>query len=361
MERLSGDPHAPANPESDAALKRFARWKGHPAVARLARMRAKGFAWDAPAQYAVYLTTPPVVGEAVPAPGFFAALAGGRDQLDAWRAELTDFVRVSDFMRWEREREPRREAELAAVRAAAAGRDLEPALTKYLGARPWSSWTVVVSPFFPNGSGASWVLEETPGKPEVIVVNGLYWQKGFWGRAAMSGGTPEKFAQGAWPEAVFAMTYALYEICRPVLKLAPDACAGLTGLVNAEDCVQQTWVRGVVARLMESEYGAEAAKAYREHWAPTPRQAAVDAALRAYEADRAANPDLLSAAGALLAPFQADGRAPSCRLVEKARFPETVYSRRLAYYLDARLAARPDAELEKARAELAAYRAGGKK
>lgn len=337
VQRLSGDPSSPSNPESDAAAARFAKWKDHPAVARLARMRAKGFAWDAPAQYAVYLSTPPELREAYPAPDFFATLAGGKDQLSSWRAELGDFVRVSDFTAWENVRAPRREMELAAVRAAAGGRDLGAPLERYLGARTWASWTVIVSPFFPRGGGASWILEEKDGRPDVVVVYGAAWSRGgLWRRSRPVPDTAPEFAAAAWPEAVFSMTYALYEVCRPVLKLAPGACRGLEGLVNPEDCVQQVWVRGVVARLLEAEFGPAAANAYREHWPPTPYQKDVDAALRAYESDRAKEPDLMSAAGALLAPFQADLRAPACRLVDHSRDSETVYARRLRYYLEGR-------------------------
>lgn len=357
LQRLSGDPRAPSNPVTDEAARRFKPWREHPAVKRLAKMRETGFAWDAPAQYAVYLSTPPELRELYPPPDFFATLAGGKDRLDAWRGELADFVRVSGFLDWEKKREPRREAELAAVRASAGTRDLEAPLVRYLGAEPWASWTVIVSPFYPNGGGASWIIEEKPGAPDVVVVYGLYWQKGFWGRK-MTGGPPDKYASGVWPEAVFAMTYALYETCRPALKVSKAACDGLTGLANPEDCVQQIWVRGITARLLDAEYGAKAGRSFRGQWTPSPAQAKVDAALAAYEGDRARYPDLMSADAELSAPFAADGRAPACRLVDKTRFPETVYSRRLAYYLDARLRARPDAELEKVRSELAAYRAG---
>jgi len=361
LQRLSGDPSATRNPESDAAVLRFAPWKDHPAVKDLARMRAAGFAWDAPAQYAVYLSSLPALSEARPAPDFFATLAGGRAALDAWRAELADFARVSDFPAWERERAPRREAELAAVRASADG-DLAAPLAAFLGARTWDSWTVAVSPFFPPGGGASWILEEKPGRPDVVVVYGPSWtRRSAWRRSRPVADEPRAFAAGAWPEAAFSMTYAVYEACRPVLKPSPSVCLGMQGLTNAEDCVQQHWVRGIVARLIASRYGAAAAKSYREHWPPTAYQAGVDAALAAYEGDRSRYKDLMDAADLLSAPFQPDGRAPACRAVDPSRWRETVYARRLAYYLDARLEARPDADLEKVRAELAAFRAGGAK
>jgi hypothetical protein len=359
VQRLSGDPSAPRNPAADAAAARFARWAGDPAVTRLRAMRKTGFAWDAPAQYAVYLSSPPELAEVRPAPGFFADLAGGPAELEAWRAALSDFAGRSGFMAWEAARAPERERELAAARASLDGADLEAPLVALLGAKPWSSWTVAVSPFFPTGGGASWVLEEVPGRPEVTVVYGPAWSpRRWWRRSRPVPQTPAQFAQAAWPEAAFAMTYAVYEACRPLIKPPADACRGLAGLANPEDCVQQTWVRAIVARLLEERFGAAEATAYRAHWPATPYREPVARALDAYAADRVRYPDLMAAAGLLAAPFQPDRAAPACRAVDRSRWGEKVYARRLAYYLDARLEARPDPALEKTRAALERFRAG---
>ena len=100
---------------------------------------------------------------------------------------------------------------------------------------------------------------------------------------------------------------------------------------SPEDCIQQNWVRGVVARLLESEYGAAAAGDYRRRWPKNPYQAKEEAVQRDYESARAKTPDLMAAAGSLAAPFQAVGRAPACR-EDPARSGEPVYARRLAYY-----------------------------
>lgn len=333
---MSGDPAAARNPVSDEAAASFSRWKRHPAVARLAAMRASGFAGNVPAQYAVYLSSPPAVREAVAAPPFFAQLAGGADRLAAWRTELGDFARASGFESWEAGRAARREAELASVRAASGGRDLAGPLARYLGARTWSSWTVIVSPFFAHGGGAAWVIEERPGLPEVDVVYGPY-RRGRRDSGAPDG--PAEYAASVLPEAVFSMTYAMYEVCRPGLKPEAGTCRGLGGLSSPEDCLQQNWVRGVVARLLESEYGAGAADAYRRRWPENPYRDRVEAALRAYEADRSRLPDLMAAAGSLAAPFQEDGKAPACR-EDPARAGETVYARRVAYYREGAAAQR---------------------
>ncbi len=359
VERLSGDPVAPRNPAADAAAARFARFKDLPAVRALARMRATGFSGNAPAQYAVYLSSPPDLREAYPPPDFFATLAGGKAALEAWRADLSDFARASGFMAWEAARAPEREAELAAARASLGGRDLAAPLVRLLGVQPWSSWTALVSPFFPQGGNASWVLEEKSGRPEVLVVYGPRWSRGGWLRRPRPAPEPAaRFAAAVWPEAAFAMAYAVYEACRPVLKATAAACAGLPGLSNAEDCVQQVWVRAIVARLLGAEFGPAAEADYRAHWPGAAYGARVSAALSAYEADRARYPDLMAAGGLLAAPFQPDGRAPSCRAVDPGRFDEAVYARRLSYYLDARLRARPDPALARVRAELESVRAG---
>ena len=93
------------------------------------------------------------------------------------------------------------------MRAAASGKDLAAPLARYLGLRSWSSWKVVVSPFYPPGGSASWIIEERGGRPEVIVVYGLSWDKN-GARPTMSGGAPEWYAASAWPEAVYTMIYA---------------------------------------------------------------------------------------------------------------------------------------------------------
>ncbi|MFI5347445.1 MAG: hypothetical protein ACHQ51_13810 [Elusimicrobiota bacterium] len=347
LQRLSGDPHSPSNPESDAAAAHFARWAKHPAVTHLAKMHATGFDWDHPLQYAVYLSTPPSLREIHPTPDFFAQLAGGRDSLDAWREEASDFARVSGFLKWETERAPRRDAELAAVGASSAGVDLSSELVHALGVKPWASWTVYVSPFFPHGGGGSWVIEEKPGRPDVVVMYGP-----LWNGDKPASDPPWFFAAGVLPEAVFSMTYAVYEVCRPEIRAAASVCQGMQGMANPEDCVQQIWVRGLVARLIDRRYGPGASANYRRYWPPTPFQEKADAVYAVYEGDRAKYKDLMDASGILLAPFQPGGRAPECRLVDRARWPETVYTRRLAYFLDARLEARPDAELRKVLSEL---------
>ncbi len=347
LQKLSGDPHSPSNPEADAAAAHFARWADHPAVTHLAKMRATGFDWDHPLQYAAYLSELPDLREVHPTPEFFATLAGGRASLDAWRAEAADFARVSKFAKWEKERAPQRDAELAAVGASSAGVDLSSDLVHVLGVKPWGSWTVYVSPFFPHGGGGSWVLEEKAGRPDVVVMYGPQWRGGVLQQE------PSWFlASGALPEAVFSLAYVMYEVCRPEIKAGPEVCAGLPGLGNPEDCVQQIWVRALVSRLIERRYGPAAAGNYR-HFSPLPAgHKKVEAVYDAYEADRSKYPDMVEAAGLFLAPFQPGGRAPQCRLVDRSRMPETVYARRLAYYLDGRLEVRPDAELAKIRAEL---------
>lgn len=320
VRKLAGDPRAPSNPLADAAAERFARLRSHPAVTGLP---LRG---DLVFQYAVYLSEPPELAPRWPAPAFF----GDKAELESWRRNLAAFARESGFLDWERETRAERER-LAAQLAKSRARDLGGPLAALLGARTWNEWKVVVSAFHAPGGGAAWVLEEKPGRPDVYVVYGPY------GRS--------DFASGALPEAVFTAAYALYEACRPAFSPEPDVCAGLEGLGSAEDCVQQHLVRELTARLAGG-------KEYRAAWPKTRFQAPVRRAVDAYLADRERYPDLLAASSLLLAPFQAGGRAPDCRLVDPQRFAEEVYSRRLAYYLEGRLEARPDAELARTLDEL---------
>lgn len=351
VQLLSGDPHAARNLEADAAFERFERWSRHPAVKGLTAMRKNGFAWDIPLQYALYLSSPPALAEAYPAPSFFAETAGGAAALAAWREDLVDFARVSGFMDWEREREPRRREEIEAVRASAGGADLAPDLIAELGLKPWSSWTVVTGPFFGRGGVGAWVLEEKAGRPEIVVMYGPN------RNPRPSPDSPARFAAWVYPEAAFAMAYALYEVCRPAMKPVPGVCEGMGSMNNPEDCVEQRWVRGLVARVVERRFGPDSASEYRAQRPPSKFQDGVDAALDVYDSDRAKYKDIIDARALLAAPVQPDGKSPACAVVSPERFPETVYARRLAYYLDGRLEAHPDSALAKARARLEAFRA----
>ncbi|MEQ1918939.1 MAG: hypothetical protein ABL955_07040, partial [Elusimicrobiota bacterium] len=266
----------------------------------------------------------------------------------------------SGFLEWERERAAAREEELAIVRAASGGEDLGAPLTRLLGARPWSSWTAVVSPFFPPGGSAAWIVEETSGRPAVFTVYGPSWRSPGPGLASrLVADEPARFAESVLPEAAFVMAYAVYEVCRPALRAAPNACAGESA-GSAEDCVHRHWVRAIVHRLLKDRWGRRAAKEHRKRWPSGSRQPTVDAALDDYVSDRVRYPDMMDARGLLSSPVL-EGRVPECRLVDRSRWQEQLYSRRLASYLDARLELRPDVELEGARRELATARAEGRK
>lgn len=342
LQRLSGDPSAARNPASDAAAERFAPWAAHPAVARLARMRERSFGGIVPAQYAFYLSTPLPAAESLPAPELFALRAGGRSELAAWRAELADFALASDYARWWEGRAAARAEELAAVRRGA-DRELGRPLARLLGARLWASWTVVVSPFHPPGGGAAWVVEENPGRPDVYVVYGPSYRG-----ARPEPEDPLLFAESALPEAIFAVAYVLYELCRPALSASRAACD--------ENCVHRHWVSAVSASLVGQLWGARARSEHRRRWPGGALQPEVDRAFEAYLIGRARWPDVIEARGPLSAPFLG-GREPRCELLDASRYGDRLFSRRLAAYLDARLESRPDPALRRARAELEARRA----
>jgi hypothetical protein len=349
VQLLSGAPRVPRNPFTDAAAVRFSRFRSHPAVLALAAMRARGGGDGYAAEYAVYLSSPPELSENPPAPVLFADAFGGRAALEAWRRDLSAFARDSGFLTWEEETRGEREAFADAARRAQGGRDLAAPLVRMLGARTWGDWIVYVSPFFPQGNSDAWILEEKVGRPQVAVFFGPYWEEGHF-----SGGHPEEFAADAWPEAVFTMTYALSEACRPAYRPARDICRGLDGLLNAEDCVQHYWVREVVGRLLEENFGRPAASAYRARSKSGPRDDEARTSIEAYLHDRVRYRDLVDAAAPLYAPFGVL-EAP-CRTDDPGRFDHPIYARRMSYYLEARLEAGPD---EKAAAALRKLRERG--
>lgn len=353
LARLSGDPAAARNPFSDKAAAAFASSASHPAVVELAAMRAKGFGMDTAAQYAVYLSSLPDLAVLHPVPEFFALAAGDRERLEAWRLHAAAFAASPAFVTWEAATRAEREAMADAVRNAQEGRDLGAPLEKLLGVRTWADWRVAVSAFYPNGGGASWILEEKPGRPDVFVAYGPYWRRSLW-RTRFYGGSPRQFGGGALPEAAFTMAYAAYEACRPALASGPAPCEGLKGLTNGEDCVEAHWVHAIVSKLLMETYGPYKRDESRPQRIPTRYDEGVARALEAYSADRTAYPDLFLATPLMAAPLRADGKAPACALIDRPRFQEAVYARRLRYYLEARLATRPDAGLQKTLDELIA-------
>jgi hypothetical protein len=347
VQSLSGAPGAEHNPFADAAAARFSRFRGHPAVLGAAAMRARGGGRGLLMQYAVYLSSPPELAEVYPAPVFFSDAFGGRAALDSWRKDLAAFARDSGFLAWEDETRAERESFADAARRAQGGRDLSAPLVRLLGARTWGDWVVIVSPFYPQQGSDSWILEEKKeGRPQVVVLYGPAWNG-----KAFGGGTPVEFARAAWPEAVFTMTYAVTEACRPAFKLSLDVCRGLTGLSNVEDCVSHYWVREIVARLIEETFGRAAARDYREaEHAPfdEPSRAALETYVRGRERYR----DLLDAAVPLYSPFTGGAPAAACRVDDPRRLDEDIYARRMTYYLEARLEAGPDPKAAAALKEL---------
>lgn len=304
VQQLSGGGAFPRRAPLQKALERFSPWRAHPAVARLRAMAARGFRGDLPANYAVYLATGPL-RERYPAPAFFAAAAGGRAELDAWRGELEDFARESGFFAWEASADSPAAALEASLREQAGRAALEESLVAYLGARSWERWTLAPSVFFPPGGSASWILQEKPGLPLVLVVFGPDWDK-----PQAPFGSPAELARDARAEAVFSAAYRMYDACRPLARPARGVCAATPRYSEPESCVQRQWVNAVLGRLAARE--GRPAPRDRSFEVAARWRGPLDRVLSAYEADRAAHPDLLSYAGQMLGPFQADGRAPAC-------------------------------------------------
>lgn len=323
-------------------LKRFEPFKSHAAVRRLAEMGKSGFRGDIPGNYAVYLSAPPDIREAFPVPEFFTDNAGGRPQLSAFLLEMNGFVLDSGFMEWHASQ--REEIALVenSLRETLAGADLEGPLVRYLGLRSWDRWIVVPSPFFPEADGSSWVLEEKPGLPDVYVIYGPSWVKG----RAVFGPVP-RIAHGVWPEAIYSTLYVMVELCRPQLRLVRDVCESRWKFKDAEmeSCVEKRWMDAIRRRLQEQVFGEGG------HAGPPQSKLdrAVASALIEYEGQRERYPDMISRTADLLAPLQSDGLPANCRLIDESRFQETLYARRLEWYLEMRLSARPDSDLMKVR------------
>ncbi|MFI5347051.1 MAG: hypothetical protein ACHQ51_11820 [Elusimicrobiota bacterium] len=345
VQQLAGDSGFAPPPPVQRALARFAPWRGHPVVARLKRLSARGFNGNLPSQYAVYLTTAAPLTERYPVPSFFADAGGGRAELDAFRAELDDFAKRSGFFAWEASTQSPAGLLTAALKRDMGGVDIERPLVDYLGLRPWRRWTVVPSVFFGPGGSSSWVIEEMSGLPDVYALLGPRWDG-----EKPSFGKPEDIASYAWSEPIYSAAYVMYETCRPLARPPEGVCSETPRLKNVEDCVESQWVGAVISRLERSLFHAPPPRPGRRQltrWRP-----ALDQVLARYEKERDRYPDLVSITGPLFAPLQADKTAPACRVVDRKRLPDPLYARRLRIYGLARLARGPDPELQRLRDEL---------
>lgn len=356
LQHLSGDPMSRQRPGGAAgrALERFAPFRSHPAVAGLAALRSSGFSGHLTSQYVLYLSTPGLQ-ESYPVPDMFVRGAGGRERLDGWMADVRRFVHDTGFADWYAETGPERLGLEEALRRSIGVVDLESSLAAYLGVRSWDRIVVVPSAFFVPGGPSAWVLEEKPGLPDVYVITGPRWERG---RPVF--GRPEEVAAAVWPEAVFSIAYVMARRCRPLLDTVEGLCEaiGYPYLEEPEDCVENQWVLGVVSRLIGRVFGSEAEEDYMSRMRQILRPEflrKVRAVLADYEADRRRYPTLLDIESRLLAPFQRDGLAPACPDVDWTRLGESLYASTARFYLDARLAGRPDNGLLKKRAQLKAH------
>lgn len=336
LQQLSGDDPVERSEYLDGALKRFAPFKSHAAVRRLAKMSRKGFKGNVPGNYAVYLSTPPALREAFPPPEFFTERAGGRAQLDAFLVELNGFVQDAGFMEWHGSQGEEAARLESVLRETLAGTDLEGPLVRYLGLRSWDRWVLVPSAFFRRDASSAWVLEEKPGLPDIYVVDGPAWEKG-----RPSFGPPARIAHGVWAEPIYSTLYMMVEFCRPEIRPVEGLCETAWRSTDREYCLEKRWVDAIRLRLHEQVFAGGRPSA--------PSRSRIDravySALTGFEGRREKCPDMIACAGDLLAPLQSDGLPVECRLVDESRFQEDLYARRLGWYLDMRLALGQDPAL----------------
>lgn len=352
LQQLSGDNAFQRSEALARTLREFEPFRSHPAVQRMALMRGRGFKGNIPGQYAVYLSTGPDLRETYPAPEFFAGKAGGAEQLRLFLKEAGDFVRDTRFASWHAARGEEAARLNGALRESIAGVDLEGPLVRYLGLRSWASWVMVPSVFYRPGVTSSWILEEKPGLPDIFVILGPNSEgdKRAFGDAAT-------LAEGIWSEPLFSTAYVMVELCRPQLQPVKGLCDERWDVSDSESCFEKRWVDAIKARLGKTVFG--------DGWRSGPEEPlrseigrGVDSALIDYESHRQAHTDMIGSTAMLAAPMQRGGLPPDCLLIDEGRFQEALYARRLAWYLDMRLARKPEPELLSVRSRLRKARLG---
>lgn len=171
----------------------------HPAVARMRAM--EGFAYSYPAEAILHFGPPPALRPVSPVPAHVLEEIGGQQALDAWVASLRAFARDARFMAFFEAQAPARDAMVARVRDALAGRDIVTPFAAFHGL-PAQRYTMVLGPnllpgaFGPGVRDADGVLHmysvqgpagmegETLSFGHVAALTSLTWHE--WGHSVVN-------------------------------------------------------------------------------------------------------------------------------------------------------------------------------
>lgn len=281
---LSSGAPAPKGESSRAqALRAFAPFSRHPAVAEAAELEKQGGQTGFSAQLLARLTDPPALGVAVPIPGSFVKQAGGRARVQRFLEDARDFSRKSGFMSFFDAHRSDYRLSLAAARAEF-DRALPPAAAEqYLGAPFSGVYTVALTSLL-------------PGEPQTLLLSSD------GGRSLLLRSSGDSEAESRFGLDTFgnSLTHELiHTITNPLVSAsgnsaAPPAGCNDKGGGSWSACIQEHLVYAVELRVMAETLGEKVYRQNAERWERRgfPYLTAVGDRLKEYEADRARYPSL---------------------------------------------------------------------
>lgn len=248
-------------PYRRAVEARFAPYRDHPAVARVARLVRGEFAFDAPPTLMVHAGPLPQLELSEAVPDAIVARAGGRAEIEALLADLRAFATETRHAEFFAGQQPWFDAIAEPVRAELARLDPVVPLERWFGWRQ-ASYTVILSPlgrgnFGPRvGAGGAWHVFNVMSPQEVRdgelrFREGLAFTRLLWHEFAHSFVNPT--VEASWPAA---------ERHSQSHERVADDMARL-GYVDWYTTVIEHVVRAVTVRLVRESCGSADAETLR--------------------------------------------------------------------------------------------------
>lgn len=290
-------------PYQREALAHFGRYRGHPAVARFARLSDKGFDYLLAYQFMFALGDPPELAlrEQLPAP--LVERMGGAASAEEFRLLLSDFSRTSGFPAFYARMAPERENLIAGIRRQARRTDVKGVLERYLGVPLPVRYDFILSSFAEPVLVTTFIRSEADGATRLTSLYGPEEKEGVF-RFAF-----ETRVGGIWWELTTARLMTEGEAYRARLAKSESLYAPLGASCAASwyDCVQRHIAFAVGARLLELQGDVEMAREWPVKYARIgmPHLGPLIEKLKAYEADRARYPTLDSFYPSLLETLEA--------------------------------------------------------
>lgn len=246
--------------------KRFAAWRGHPAVKGYERVVSRGGGKEPLVLLLSAVSDPPELAWTRPRSALsvdFIARAGGPEAVERFLGDLRDFARRSGAPAWLKAREGECRKAQAAARAELGGREPLAELESYLGVRLEARTRMALSLIYTPLGYSSYIHpypyagdeSPVPGPFEVFTV-----LEALPGPGGPRFGLDAPFASGAFPEHAYLVAEPAYRLHRASFEARAGQLAALGPSCHPRwhDCALHIVNKALQRRLAQREGGAPA-------------------------------------------------------------------------------------------------------